>query len=85
MEIIKKFYFLVNDRKLEIFFLISLTVLMSILEITGIAMVGSYIAFVANPESINLDKYEFSNLIFRSLCQFKSKINFWFNNSFDTF
>ena len=45
MEIIKKFYFLVNDRKLEIFFLISLTVLMSILEITGIAMVGSYIAF----------------------------------------
>ena len=79
MEIIKKFYFLVNDRKLEIFFLISLTVLMSILEITGIAMVGSYIAFVANPESINLDKYfEFSNFNFSDqLLSSKSKINFF--------
>ena len=39
---------------------------MSILS-TGIAMVGSYIAFVANPESLNLDKYfEFFNLIFQS-------------------
>ena len=79
MEIIKKFYFLVNDRKLEIFFLISLTVLMSILEITGIAMVGSYIAFVANPESINLDKYfEYLNFNFsaQSLSS-KSKVNFF--------
>ena len=79
MEIIKKFYFLVNDRKLEIFFLISLTVLMSILEITGIAMVGSYIAFVANPESLNLDKY-FDFLNFNFSDQFlssKSKVNFF--------
>ena len=79
MEIIKKFYFLVNDRKLEIFFLISLTVLMSILEITGIAMVGSYIAFVANPESLNLDKYfEFLNFNFSDqFLSSKSKVNFF--------
>ena len=62
MNILKKFYYLIFDKKVDIIFLIGLTIFMSLLEITGITMVGSYIAYIADPESINLSKYfEFIN------------------------
>ena len=51
---------------------------MSILEITGITMVGSYIAAVANPESIDLNKYfELLNFEFLNNLNSKNKVNFF--------
>ena len=79
MENLKKLNFLIIDRKLEIMFLVGLTILMSILEITGITMVGGYIAYVANPESLNLNKYfDLINLeLLESLFPIKNKVNFF--------
>lgn len=57
MKNISNFFYIVSNNKSEIFLVLVLTILMSIFEIMGIALIVSFLTIIINPELIEANKF----------------------------
>lgn len=68
MKNISNFFYIVSNNKSEIFLVLVLTILMSIFEIIGIALIVSFLTIIVNPELIEANKilnlFKINKLIF---------------------